>query len=162
MKIRVAVGILSVFAAAALVSGCSQASAATVPPPSAATAAAAQSANTVPVKSDTNVPAPKPADAATSANVPAANTAPQLTRIGDILQNPKLYNGKIVKVEGKIMSECGSGCWFTLKDSSAVLYVDLAPNNMVIPQKRGSNARVTGEIVNTGSDIYMVGSKVDF
>jgi hypothetical protein len=157
MKIRMALGLLIVLTVAALVTGCSQASAATSPAPAAAPAVPVQTANTVPVKADTSVLASAPA-----ANVPAADAAPQLTRISEILQNPKVYSGKIVRVEGKITSECGSGCWFTIKDSSAVLYVDLAPNNMVIPQKRGSNARVIGQIVSTGSDIYMIGSKVDF
>jgi hypothetical protein len=67
-----------------------------------------------------------------------------------------------VTVKGKIVTECGSGCWFTLQDGNAVIYIDLAPNNMVIPQKKGSTARVTGEIIREGSDVYMVGSKVDF
>jgi hypothetical protein len=162
MKIKMALGLLMVLTVAALVTGCSQASAATPPAQVVTPAASAQTANTVPVKADASVPAPKPPDPAPAASVPAADAAPQLTRISEILQNPKVYSGKIVKVEGKITSECGSGCWFTIKDSSAVLYVDLAPNNMVIPQKRGSNARVIGEIVSTGSDIYMVGSKVEF
>ena len=65
-------------------------------------------------------------------------------------------------VKGKIASECPSGCWFTLKEGNAVIYIDLAPNNLVIPQKKGATATVTGEVIGEGNDVYMVGSKVDF
>jgi hypothetical protein len=82
--------------------------------------------------------------------------------VGDILKNAKMYEGKTVIVEGKIVSECGSGCWFTLKDGTATIYIDLAPNNMVIPQKKGATARVTARVVNEGSDVYLIGSKVEF
>jgi hypothetical protein len=94
---------------------------------------------------------------------PAADAnAIKSVRVADILNNPKVYNGKKVIVEGKIVSECGSGCWFTLKDGNAVIYIDLAPNNMVIPQKKGSFARVTAVVEYVGSDVYLIGSKVDF
>ncbi len=86
----------------------------------------------------------------------------KVVRVGEILNNPEAYQRKTVKVEGKIASECPSGCWFTLKDGNAVIYIDLAPNNMVIPQKKGSFARVTAEVVYVGSDVYLIGSKVEF
>ena len=106
-----------------------------------------------------------PANPAKPENVAATadeNKALKTVRVGDILEDPKLYQEKTVIVEGKIISECGSGCWFTLKDNTATIYIDLAPNNMVIPQKKGSSARVTAKVVNEGSDVYLIGSKVEF
>ncbi len=94
---------------------------------------------------------------------PAGNSAVvKAVKVAEILNNPKVYQGETVRVEGRIASECPSGCWFTLKDGNAVIYIDLAPNNMVIPQKKGSFARVTAEVVYVGSDVYLVGSKVEF
>lgn len=86
----------------------------------------------------------------------------ELTSISDILQNADEYDGKEVIVQGRIVNECGSGCWFTLREGNAVIYIDLAPNNMVIPQKRGAEVKVTGKVVKEGSDAFMIGSKVDF
>jgi hypothetical protein len=162
MKIKIYVVLISILTLAAVVSACSPAAAATAPKPAAQAPAAAVS----PAASPTAAPAVQE-----SAPVPAANTsaaaAPgspsnQVTKISDILANPKVYGGRVVTVSGKIVSECGSGCWFTLQDGNAVIYIDLAPNNMVIPQKKGSTAKVTGEIIREGSDVYMIGSKVDF
>ena len=104
----------------------------------------------------------KPSDATPTSSPSVAKTENEITKISDILGNPKTYGGKIVTVKGKITSECPSGCWFTLQEGNAVIYIDLAPNNLVIPQKKGSTATVKGEIIREGNDIYMVGSKVDF
>lgn len=102
---------------------------------------------------------------------PAENSIPgaaaavdqvQVVRIADILTSPKDYDGKTVVIQGKIASECPSGCWFTLKDGNAAIYIDLKPSNMVIPQKKGSSAKVTAVVVREGSDVYLIGNKVDF
>jgi hypothetical protein len=89
-------------------------------------------------------------------------TEPPLVKIADILVNPKEYDGKNVIVRGKISRECPSGCWFNLQDGNAVIYIDLLPSNIVIPQKTGSSARVTARVVREGSDVYLIGSKVEF
>ncbi len=86
-----------------------------------------------------------------------------VTPIGDILNKPSDYDGKTVTIEGKITLECGSGCWFNLADESGIIYVDIAPNNLVIPQKVGSKAKVTGVVtVSSQRSTYLVGSKVQF
>ena len=87
---------------------------------------------------------------------------PKIIKIGDILGKPENYEGQAIVVEGKIVSECGSGCWFTLNDGTGTIYVDLAPSNLVIPQKRGAFARVYGQVVRKGSDTYLIGKKVEF
>ncbi|MBM3141891.1 MAG: hypothetical protein FJ005_02420 [Chloroflexi bacterium] len=88
---------------------------------------------------------------------------PQIIKIGDLLSNPDSYNGQVV-LEGKIISVCGgNGCWFTLNDGTGTIYVDLKPSNLSIsPQKRGSSAKVYGEVTKKGSDTYLIGTKVEF
>jgi hypothetical protein len=49
-----------------------------------------------------------------------------------------------------------------LNDGTGTVYVDLAPSNLVIPQKRGAFARVYGQVVRKGSDTYLIGKKVEF
>jgi hypothetical protein len=162
MNVKLIIVILSILMVTVLAAGCAQAAVVPAPqkPAAAATDTGASQTAATPVQSSD---AAKTTDNTTSvpANPPAAGNA-EITKVGDILQNPQTYGGKVVKVSGKIVNECGSGCWFTLQDGNAVIYIDLAPNNMVIPQKKGSAAKVTGEIVREGTDVYMVGSKVDF
>lgn len=86
----------------------------------------------------------------------------KVLKISDILDKPENYQGQAIVVEGKIISECGAGCWFTLDDGTGTIYVDLAPSNLVIPQKRGAFARVYGQVVREGSDTYLIGTKVEF
>lgn len=86
----------------------------------------------------------------------------KVLKISDILDKPESYQGQAIVVEGKIISECGAGCWFTLNDGTGTIYVDLAPSNLVIPQKRGAFARVYGQVVREGSDTYLIGTKVEF
>jgi hypothetical protein len=88
--------------------------------------------------------------------------SPKILKIGDILGNPEGYGGQSVIVAGKIVSECPAGCWFTLNDNTGTIYVDLAPSNLVIPQKRGAFATVYGKVVRKGSDAYIIGTKVEF
>jgi hypothetical protein len=88
----------------------------------------------------------------------------EVTGIGDILSKSADYVGKTVMIEGKITQECGSGCWFNLSDQSGVIYIDIAPNNLTIPQKVGSKARVSGVVTvnKSNNSTYLVGSKVEF
>ncbi len=147
----------AVLLTAGLLAGCSQ--------PAAVAPDRSQSAETQAVAPDT---APTggpvvPADNGTVANPEtAAVDGSQAARIAEILQDPRGWDGKKVIVEGKIASECPSGCWFTLKDGNAVIYIDLAPSNLVIPQRKGSYARVSARVVAEGSDVYLIGTKVDF
>ncbi len=86
----------------------------------------------------------------------------RIVRISNILTNPNVYKGQVVVVKGKIISECGAGCWFTLNDGTGTIYVDLRPSNLVIPQKRGATATVYGEVVCASGNTYIIGKKVEF
>ena len=161
MKIKPVAALVLVSIITTLAFGCSQATASTSVQKPASPAPAQDAAPSV-VSTNQSVNNTKPSDNTTTSSPSAAKTENEITKIGDILGNPKTYGGRIVTVKGKIVSECPSGCWFTLQEGNAVIYIDIAPNNMVIPQKKGSTATVTGEIIREGNDIYMVGSKVDF
>jgi uncharacterized protein YdeI (BOF family) len=81
-------------------------------------------------------------------------------KIADILRDPAAWNGTAVAVQGKIAGECGSGCWFLMDDGTGTLYVDLAPNNFVIPQISGTTVIVHGTISVTKGDPTLVATKV--
>jgi hypothetical protein len=80
--------------------------------------------------------------------------------IGNILLNATDYEGKMVVIEGIIETECPSGCWFILDDGTASIYVDILPNNFVIPQKRGEDAKVYGEVTIKDGDPMIIGKMV--
>jgi uncharacterized protein YdeI (BOF family) len=103
----------------------------------------------------------QPAPPNLSGNTPVVES-PKVLKIVDVLGKPENYQGQAIIVEGKIITECPSGCWFTLDDNTGTIYVDLLPSNLVIPQKRGAFARVYGQVVRKGSDTYLIGTKVEF
>ncbi len=81
--------------------------------------------------------------------------------IGNILNAADNFVGKSISVNGKITSQCGSGCWFIMSDDSGDLYVTLKPNNFVIPLSLGKKVIVTGNILIKDHDVTLVGSSVD-
>ena len=81
--------------------------------------------------------------------------------IADILQNASAYEGKMVVIEGMIETECPSGCWFIVNDDTGSVYVDILPSNFVIPQKRGEDAKVYGEVVVKDGDPMIIGKMVE-
>jgi hypothetical protein len=82
-------------------------------------------------------------------------------KIQDIIEDASAYEGKMVVIEGKIETECPSGCWFIVDDGSAGIYVDILPSNFVIPQKRGSEIKVYGEVTIQDGDPMMIGKIVE-
>lgn len=85
----------------------------------------------------------------------------ETVKIQDIVKNEPAFDNKYVVIEGKIDSECGSGCWFIVDDETAQLYVNINPSNFVIPQRRGSNVKVYGKITTSNGDPEMIGKIVE-
>lgn len=81
-------------------------------------------------------------------------------KITDILENVSAFEGKMVVIEGKIETECPSGCWFIINDGTASIYIDILPNNFVIPQKRGEDAKVYGNVTIRDGDPMIIGKMV--
>ncbi|MFC1590564.1 hypothetical protein ACFL42_03640 [Candidatus Omnitrophota bacterium] len=80
--------------------------------------------------------------------------------VGDIYKNSKAYNGKDVVIEGKITSECPTGCWFNVNDASGEIYVDLNPSGFAIPQKVGKKVSVSGKVVVKKGNPTIIGKEV--
>jgi len=83
-----------------------------------------------------------------------------VTKIRDILSHLDRYGDKMVRVEGKITSECPSGGWFNLKDDTAEIYINLHPQGFAIPQRVGSKAVVEGMLKDEKYRIEIVGEGV--
>jgi hypothetical protein len=84
---------------------------------------------------------------------------PILATIGDILENPDMYIGQNVTLNGTVTSQCGSGCWFIVSDETGDLYVTLRANDFVIPPSMGETVTVTG-LVENEDDIFITGNQV--
>jgi hypothetical protein len=84
-----------------------------------------------------------------------------IVKIQDIVKNEPAYDGKDVVIQGRIETECASGCWFILNDESARLYVNILPSNFVIPQKSGSDAKVYGKVTTKNGDPTLIGKIVE-
>lgn len=98
---------------------------------------------------------------AASAKEEPAELKNETVKIQDIIEDVSAFEGKMVVIEGKIETECPSGCWFIVDDGSASIYVDILPSNFVIPQKRGSEVRVYGEVTTQDGDPMMIGKIVE-
>jgi uncharacterized protein YdeI (BOF family) len=81
-------------------------------------------------------------------------------KIIDIIQDVASFEGQNVVIEGIIETECPSGCWFIVNDDTGSIYVDILPSNFVIPQKRGEEAKVYGEVVIKDGDPMIIGKMV--
>ena len=77
------------------------------------------------------------------------------------MKNPSAYLTKTVKLEGKIVAECPTGCWFDVDDGTGVLHVDTKPSGYAIPQRVGKKVVVEGEIYERGGKPIMIGKGVE-
>jgi hypothetical protein len=80
-----------------------------------------------------------------------------LTTAKEILTNPQAWEGKDVLVAGKITSECPSGGWVWVQDSTGQVYVNMHPTNVFIPQHVGKNVRAVGKVVLESGQPSVVG-----
>lgn len=86
----------------------------------------------------------------------------EATSIKDIYTNPNEYLNKTVRLEGKIVRECGSGCWFFLEDETGTIYVDINPSGLSIPPKVGKKVVVEGVPENKNGRLTINGKGVEF
>lgn len=86
---------------------------------------------------------------------------PQATELKQILANPADFQDKTVTLEGEIITECPTGCWFDMKQSGAVVHVDLNPSGFAIPQKTGKTVRVEGTVKLEGDVLEIIGTGVE-
>ena len=86
---------------------------------------------------------------------------PTVTKIEAILKEPANFDGKTVTVQGKIIRECPTGCWFEVKENAGIIYVDLNPSGFAIPQKVGKKVIVEGKVQLRGSQPMLAGTGVE-
>jgi len=86
----------------------------------------------------------------------------ETTSVKDILSNSDEYLDKTIRLEGKIVRECPSGCWFFLEDNTGTIYVDINPSGLSIPPKVGKKVVVEGVPENKNGRISIVGKGVEF
>ncbi|MBU0548248.1 MAG: DUF4920 domain-containing protein [Candidatus Omnitrophica bacterium] len=88
----------------------------------------------------------------------------KITEVKDIFADPSVFEGRSVTIEGKIASECSTGCWFYVKVGSGnlTIYVDTGKSGFAIPQKTGRKILVEGNVVvkKTGPMIQAKGVEI--
>ena len=84
-----------------------------------------------------------------------------VTKLNAVLTQPENFDGKTVTVQGKIIQECPTGCWFDIKDDAAVIHVDVKPSGFAIPQKVGKTVTVEGKVLVQNNKPVLVGSGVE-
>ena len=89
-------------------------------------------------------------------------TEKEVTSVKDIYTNPSEYLNQTIRLEGKIVRECGSGCWFFLEDETGTIYVDINPSGLSIPPKVGKKVVVEGVPENKNGRISINGKGVEF
>ena len=89
-------------------------------------------------------------------------TEKEVTSVKDILGNSDEYLDKTIRLEGKIVRECPSGCWFFLEDETGTIYVDINPSGLSIPPKVGKKVVVEGVPENKNGRISINGKGVEF
>lgn len=85
----------------------------------------------------------------------------ETTALGSVLSKPKSFEGQTVKVKGEIVTECPTGCWFEMKEGSAVLYVEIGQQGLAIPQRVGKEVTVEGTIAVDGANVRLEGKGVE-
>ncbi len=86
----------------------------------------------------------------------------EVTSVKDIYTNPNEYLNQTVRLEGKIVRECSSGCWFFLEDETGTIFVDINPSGLSIPPKVGKKVVVEGVPENKNGRIGINGKGVEF
>ena len=83
------------------------------------------------------------------------------TPVRKLLAAPGDYTGTPVVVEGRIVRECPTGCWFDLDAGGAPLYVELNDGGLAIPQRVGKTVRVVGKVVAGEGQVKLSGQGVE-
>lgn len=84
-----------------------------------------------------------------------------LTEVSAILSEPDSFNNKSVTIEGNIIRECPTGCWFDVKDKAGIIHVDINPSGFAIPQKVGKTVTVEGKISVQDGQPTLIGKAVE-
>jgi hypothetical protein len=89
-------------------------------------------------------------------------TLTNVSTVAEILKQPDQFVGKQVRLEGTIVQECPAGGWFMLKDGTGVMFVNLHPTEIAIPQAVGRSVATQGKVKNEDNQISVIGEGVVF
>jgi len=83
------------------------------------------------------------------------------TQINTVLKEPETFSGKSVTIEGKIIRECMTGCWFDVEGKGGAIHVDVKPSGFAIPQKVGKEVIVEGNVSLRDGQLILIGKGVE-
>ena len=83
------------------------------------------------------------------------------TQISAVLKEPETFSGKTVTIEGKIVRECMTGCWFDVQGKGGEIHVDVKPSGFAIPQKVGKEVIVEGNVSLRDGQLTLIGKGVE-
>lgn len=85
---------------------------------------------------------------------------PQI-KIKDVFLDGNII-GRPVTLEGRISSQCGSnGCWFVMQDDTGQIFINLAPNNMLLPPRMNKTAKVTGIVYPVQGELQVIAQGIE-
>jgi uncharacterized protein YdeI (BOF family) len=90
---------------------------------------------------------------------PIANR--QTTELKEIVSDADAFKDKQVTLEGKIVRQCPTGCWFDIQQGTAVVHVDINPSGFAIPQKPNKTVLVEGTVTMEDGQIEVIGTGVE-
>lgn len=72
--------------------------------------------------------------------------------------------GETVSVVGQVVQQCpASGCWFIVESESGETFINLIPSGIRLSKDRvGQRARVSGKVVERGSELAVEAREVEF
>ena len=85
----------------------------------------------------------------------------QTTELKQVLTTPADYQDKTVTLEGQIIRQCPTGCWFDIQSGTAVVHVDVNPSGFALPQKPGKTVLVEGTVKVDGDQVELIGTGVE-
>ncbi|MBU2439912.1 hypothetical protein KKI11_03090, partial [bacterium] len=88
-------------------------------------------------------------------------TEKRVIEVKEIFSNPEKFINQTFTLEGKIVRECPSGCWFYLEDNTGKIFVDINPSGLSIPQRVGKKVTVEGELKRKDGRIIFIGKGVE-
>jgi len=83
------------------------------------------------------------------------------TQINAVLKEPETFSGETVTIEGKIVRECNTGCWFDVQGKGGAIHVDVKPSGFAIPQKVGKEVIVEGNVSLRDGQLTLIGKGVE-
>lgn len=72
--------------------------------------------------------------------------------------------GEAVSVVGEVVQQCpASGCWFMVESESGETFINLIPSGIRLSKDHvGQRARISGKVVQRGSELAVEASEVEF